>query len=86
MQTLPVVDCTYIPLMTTKKEDDGMEVDDVPPIQGYYCTCKSGARIRGSCAHIASILWYLEVARHENNVQYPPDVLIRTIREILKIT
>lgn len=41
------------------------------PILGHYCTCKSGARTLGSCAHIASVLWYLGFARHEANIQYP---------------
>ncbi|KYN12423.1 hypothetical protein ALC57_15406 [Trachymyrmex cornetzi] len=31
-------------------------------ILGYYCTCKTGARTLGTCAHIASILWYLGFA------------------------
>jgi len=35
--------------------DDGMDVQDGPHIQGYYCTCKSGARTLGTCAHIASV-------------------------------
>ena len=30
----------------------------------YYCTCKAGARTAVSCAHVASILWYLGYARH----------------------
>ena len=36
------------------------------PITGVYCTCKSGARVVGSCSHVASILWYLGFARHED--------------------
>ena len=46
-----------------KNEDD--------PILGYYCTCKAGARTLGTCSHVASILWYLGYARHENNIKYP---------------
>ncbi|XP_050508545.1 uncharacterized protein LOC126885834 [Diabrotica virgifera virgifera] len=37
-------------------------------IDGYYCTCKTGARTVGSCAHVASVLWYLGYARHDANV------------------
>ncbi|XP_045173214.2 uncharacterized protein LOC123534842 [Mercenaria mercenaria] len=29
------------------------------PIQGWYCTCKVGARVVGCCAHVASVIWYL---------------------------
>lgn len=55
--------------------DDDMDVQD-PPIQGYYCTCKSGARILGTCAHIANVLWYIGYARHEQHsvpfIESPP--------------
>lgn len=37
---------------------------------GYYCTCITGARTLGTCAHIASILWYLGFARHQQQVKY----------------
>ena len=29
------------------------------PIRSWYCTCKSGARVVGCCAHVASVLWFL---------------------------
>nr|XP_023015040.1 TLD domain-containing protein 1 [Leptinotarsa decemlineata] len=29
------------------------------PILGYYCTCKTGSRTLGICAHVPSVLWYL---------------------------
>jgi len=41
------------------------------PITGYYCTCKCGSRTVGTCAHIASTLWFLGYARHEQHVKYP---------------
>ena len=28
--------------------------------------CKSGTRVVGTCAHVASIIWYLGFARHHN--------------------
>lgn len=31
----------------------------------HYCTCLSGRRTMGTCAHITSILWYLGYAIHE---------------------
>uniref|UniRef100_A0A6P7FY48 Uncharacterized protein LOC114333950 n=1 Tax=Diabrotica virgifera virgifera TaxID=50390 RepID=A0A6P7FY48_DIAVI len=34
-------------------ENDGDNI----PIDGYYCTCKTGARTVGCCAHVASVLW-----------------------------
>lgn len=48
-------------------------------IHGYYCTCKTGARSIGSCAHVASVLWYLGYARHEPNVSYPATSLLHNI-------
>ncbi|XP_062610716.1 uncharacterized protein LOC134272508 [Saccostrea cucullata] len=35
-------------------------------ITGWYCTCKSGARVVGTCGHVASVLWYLGYKRHVN--------------------
>ena len=35
-------------------------------IQEWYCECKVGARTVGCCAHIATVLWYLGYARHNN--------------------
>lgn len=37
-------------------------------IDGYYCSCIHGRRTVGCCAHIASIIFYLAWARHEENV------------------
>lgn len=33
-------------------------------IEGWYCTCKAGARTLGCCAHIALVIWYLGYYRH----------------------
>ena len=33
-------------------------------VKAWYCQCKSGARVVGTCAHVASVLWYLGFARH----------------------
>lgn len=48
-------------------------IDDVQldPITGTYCTCKVGARTLGVCAHVASVIWYLGYARHQQAVKYP---------------
>lgn len=35
--------------------------NDREPIVGYYCTCQSGARTLGTCAHVASVLWFLDM-------------------------
>lgn len=48
------------------------------PILGYYCTCQSGSRTLGTCAHIASVLWYLGYARHQENIRYPDGSLLNT--------
>ncbi|PJE78185.1 hypothetical protein CI610_02881 [invertebrate metagenome] len=40
---------------------------DAPnPIQAYYCTCPSGQRTVGMCAHTASVLYYLGVYKHSS--------------------
>lgn len=61
--------------------DGGMEVDIPAPIKGYYCTCKSGARTLGTCAHITSVLWYLGFARHQDTISYPTQMLMNTIAD-----
>lgn len=50
-------------------------------VDGYYCTCKTGARTLGTCAHVASVLWYLGYARYEQNVHYPSVSLLNTIMD-----
>lgn len=60
-------------------EGDGADPEEDQPIDGYYCTCYSGARTVGTCAHVTSVLWFLGYARHEENVRYPSDILIETI-------
>lgn len=41
------------------------------PINGWYCTCKSGARVVGCCAHIASVIWYLGFERYQQKSKHP---------------
>jgi hypothetical protein len=51
-------------------------------ITGYYCTCQSGPRTLGTCAHVASILWYLGYACHRPNIEYPDDILLNTTMDV----
>ena len=37
---------------------------DSEKVNGWYCTCKVGARVVGCCAHVASIIWYLGYGRN----------------------
>lgn len=37
----------------------------------YYCTCLTGRRTIGTCAHVISILWYLCWARHQEGLSPP---------------
>lgn len=46
------------------------ETDSFDPIKEWYCQCKTGARVVGCCAHIASVLWYLGFYRHCDNVPH----------------
>lgn len=63
-----------------KYNDDGEFGDNVGPITGYYCTCQVGSRTLGSCAHVASVLWYLGYARHRPEINYPDGTLLQTTR------
>lgn len=64
----------YVP-----QDDEDHEDDREGPIMGYYCTCKTGSRTVGCCAHISSVLWFLGFARHEANVKYPPTKLLHCL-------
>ena len=36
-------------------------------VEAYYCDCRSGARTIGTCAHVASIIWYLSIGKYDKN-------------------
>jgi hypothetical protein len=40
-------------------------------ITGWHCQCKAGARTVGCCAHVATAIWYLGYARHQNYKMSP---------------
>ena len=42
-----------------------IEYDDVM-VKGWYCQCRSGARVVDTCAHVASVVWFLGCARHRD--------------------
>ncbi|CAF5091240.1 unnamed protein product, partial [Rotaria magnacalcarata] len=42
------------------------------PISGWYCTCTSGWRDVGCCAHVAALLWHLGVRRANINENTHP--------------
>lgn len=66
---------------TLEPEENINENPENEIIESYYCTCKSGARTLGSCAHVASVLWYLGYARHEQNIYYPSSSLLHTVED-----
>ncbi|KAF5302341.1 hypothetical protein FQA39_LY10380 [Lamprigera yunnana] len=47
------------------------EEEETTPIEGYYFTCKSGARTIGTCTHTTSVILYIVYARHNEDVHYP---------------
>ena len=49
--------------------------DRVEGIKRYYCECKNGARTRGCCAHVATIVYYLSYARWLPETPRPADFL-----------
>lgn len=63
------------------RNDRDNQGNNEPPILSYYCTCKAGARTLGCCAHVASVLWFLGYARHNNNVQYPSINLLHRVQD-----
>lgn len=69
----------WIAYRSTSEPQEEDEEDGV--IFGYYCTCISGARTLGTCAHVACILWFLGYARHTENVHFPSTTLLRAIQD-----
>lgn len=51
-------------------------------IEQYYCSCIHGRRTVGSCAHIASIIYYLSWARHQEQIDEPAAFLDDVIIDI----
>jgi hypothetical protein len=43
-------------------------LDLVNTIEKWYCDCQNGARTLGACAHVTNVLWYLGIARYDNNL------------------
>lgn len=37
----------------------------------YYCTCFTGRRTIGCCAHVMCLVWFLGLARHQNATRRP---------------
>lgn len=35
-------------------------------VTAWYCKCRAGARVVGVCSHIASVVWYLGFAKHND--------------------
>lgn len=46
---------------------------DEDPIKGWYCNCKNGARVVGTCAHVASVLWFIGFARNNPECLKPKE-------------
>lgn len=55
--------------------------EDNSPIMGYYCTCKTGARTIGTCAHVTSVLWFLGYARHYQGIKFPSTDLLYSVMD-----
>jgi len=59
------------------------EDEEHTPIQGYYCTCQSGARTIGCCCHVAAVIWFLSYARFEDGVRYPSQRLLDKVQNVM---
>lgn len=52
---------------------EGSSWDD--KIISYYCSCISGKRTVGCCAHTMTIVWYLGWARYQESIEAPASFL-----------
>ncbi len=46
--------------------------DQEQAIQGWFCTCASGSRTVGCCAHVTAVLWHMGVNQGEINTALHP--------------
>lgn len=53
----------------------GEEAAGLDSIRHYYCSCVTGKRTLGVCAHIMTIVWYLGWARYQNEIHHPAEFL-----------
>lgn len=76
----------WIAYRSTVEDEMDDEEEDIGTfgIFRHYCTCISDARTLGTCAHIASVIWFLGFARHEESVAFPPTRLTREIFDAAK--
>ncbi len=61
--------------------------DEEDPIEGWYCTCPTGARVIGCCSHVAALLWYLGVCRAEYDDKGHPlsaQFLLETVEDCIQ--
>ncbi|EGI66282.1 hypothetical protein G5I_05245 [Acromyrmex echinatior] len=79
VRVFSILQCNEASIMDCLQTSHGDENNE--PITGYYCTCVSGSRILGSCAHVASVLWFLGYARHQPNTKYPSVTLLNHIKD-----
>jgi hypothetical protein len=61
-----------------------LERRDCESIEGWYCTCKNGARTVGCCSHIASIIYYLSYGKNQDSIPEPAGALCLLFNNTLK--
>jgi hypothetical protein len=44
-------------------------------VSGYCCSCQSGLRTVGCCAHVATVLWYLGYGQYQSEILIPASFL-----------
>uniref|UniRef100_A0A8D9FCI8 SWIM-type domain-containing protein n=1 Tax=Cacopsylla melanoneura TaxID=428564 RepID=A0A8D9FCI8_9HEMI len=65
-------------------DDEPLEEDDF--ILGTYCTCQTGARTLGTCAHVAAVLWNQGYAKNPiNHVKYPPTIVLDEVLDVRNV-
>lgn len=63
---------TYYSYVLIDRERQGLDA-----LVHHYCTCLTGRRTVGACAHVISIVWYLGVGRYDEFI--PPALYLEEI-------
>ncbi|XP_076085751.1 uncharacterized protein LOC143056545 [Mytilus galloprovincialis] len=44
-----------------------VKYDDISVV-GWYCQCKAGSRVVGTCSHVTALIWYLGIGKYTDNI------------------
>ncbi|CAG2250822.1 PRKDC [Mytilus edulis] len=53
--------------ISSKRYRVWVKYDDISVV-GWYCQCKAGSRVVGTCSHVTALIWYLGIGKYTDNI------------------